>query len=345
MHRYAYVIDHDDAGREYVHGEVLMTARPEELYAASQAGFTLISTAPLGSLGAELARVRIPEDMSIERAMAVLQEIAPHATLTSNDIYRHSQSFVASPSTSSGRPSVPRLVGTLGIIDTGVDVSALPVSNALLTQRAFAGPQPTPRQHGSIVASLAISHGMRVHVADVFSEAADGSIAASAESIAAALDWMIDNNIPVINVSIEGPNNAVLQQLVRTAAQRGHVVVAAAGNGGPMARPAYPAAFEGAVAVTAIDERGNPYLRANRGAYIAFAAPGVDVDVDAGDSHVQVSGTSFAAPIVAAHVAEHLHSPSRTQEQRALEALRTQAVDLGAPGRDPIYGWGAVRSD
>ncbi len=237
----------------------------------------------------------------------------------------------------------PFLAASQNVIDTGVDVDALPASDALLTHVAFAGPRPVARQHGSTVASIAISRGMRVHVADVFGHSADGSLAASAERIAAALDWMIAHRVPVVNISVEGPDNAILAEMVRRATQRGHIIVAAAGNGGPSAGPSFPAAFENVLAVTAIDASGRPYFRANRGSYIDFAAPGVDVTVDVDGSTVRVSGTSFAAPAIAAEAAAHLHEPSPSASARVLTRLRAQAEDLGAPGHDNVFGWGALR--
>ena len=46
-----------------------------------------------------------------------------------------------------------------------------------------------------------------------------------AERIVAALDWMIANRVPVVNISIEGPDNAVLEEMIRRAAERGHHLV------------------------------------------------------------------------------------------------------------------------
>ena len=154
---------------------------------------------------------------------------------------------------------------------------------------------------------------------------------------------MIANGVAVVNISVEGPDNAIVAEMVRRAARRGHMIVAAAGNGGPNAGPSFPAAFEGVLAVTAIDENGRPYFRANRGAYIDFAAHGVDVSVDVGGMISRVSGTSFASPVIAAEAAVQLHAPSPADSALALTQLRERAEDLGAPGRDNIFGWGALR--
>jgi minor extracellular protease Epr len=122
------------------------------------------------------------------------------------------------------------------------------------------------------------------------------------------------------------------------------VLVAAAGNGGPAAAPAYPAAYPGVIAVTAVDEQGRVYRRANRGGYIAFAAGGVHVENRYSKaSSATVSGTSFAAPRVAAEIASRLAAQPRPEVQQVLDRLHSEAVDLGEAGRDPVYGWGWLR--
>jgi subtilisin family serine protease len=77
---------------------------------------------------------------------------------------------------------------------------------------------------------------------------------------------------------------------------KGVAEIAAAGNGGAKAAPLYPGAEPGVIAVTATDERGQLFEMANRGRYIAVAAPGVDILLPAPGDAVQIaSGTSIAA--------------------------------------------------
>lgn len=335
-----YSVEYDSHGDEYVPGEIVFVGAFRDLAQARALGFDALSTQALSS-GGVMARLGMPRGVSVDDGVALLRRTTPHAIVTPNNIYRSAQAFSPTVSRSSLRRTL-RLRGALGVIDTGVRADSLP-PDALLTHTAFAGPRPVARQHGSTVASIAISRGVRVHVADVFGHSADGQLAASAERIAAALDWMVAHRIAVVNISVEGPDNAILAEMVRRAAQRGHIIVAAAGNGGPSARPSFPAAFENVLAVTAIDVSGRPYFRANRGSYIDFAAPGVDVSVDVDGSTVRVSGTSFAAPAIAAEAAAHLQEPSPSASTRVLSQLRARAEDLGAPGYDNVFGWGALR--
>lgn len=336
----AMAIEVDENGEERVAGEALLAGTQADVDAALEAGFTAISQTSLPSMDCAMVRLALPAGMSVEQAVAALKQIAPNALVTANAVYQHAEGSV-SAATNSRHARAPAYRSVMGVIDTGVAVDAL-APNGVISQRGFAG-TPVSREHGEAVVALANAHGVRVQVADVFGDTTAGGQVASAESIAAALDWMIETRMPVINISIEGPNNALLQALVNRATERGHVIVAAAGNGGPMATPAFPAAFDRSVAITAIDGNDRPYVRANRGGYIDFAARGVNVRVQSGRQDLVVSGTSFATPLVAAQIAERMETPSPARATEILAELRQRAVDLGAPGRDPIFGWGAVR--
>lgn len=338
---YAAMVEQDEHGNERLSGEALLTGTQAEIEVAIHAGYTPISQQALPSMDCYIVRLALPTGTGVDQAVAELRALAPHAIVAPNNVY-HSPEASISTAPASHRARPVRARGTMGIIDTGVDAAAFG-EGVVVNQRAFASASPTVRAHGSAVAALAAEHGMRLHVADVFAASATGEQIASAESIAAAFDWMMSGNVAVINVSIEGPNNPVLQALVRRASERGFVIVAAAGNGGPSARPAFPAAFDGALAVTAIDERDRPYIRANRGEYIDYAAHGVDISVSTGSDNLVVSGTSFSAPLVAAQIAARLATPSPERARAVVEEMRNTAIDLGAPGHDPIFGWGAVR--
>ncbi len=336
-------LDTDERGDEHVAGEALLTGAQHDVDAAAAAGFMPISQTRLASLDSVIARLALPAGMSIDHAMLRLQVLAPLALVSPNHAYHNAQANITQ-APARRRAAAPRFVGTMGIIDTGIAAEDLAQPSALLSQRAFAGAAPAPREHGGAVAALAISQGIRVHVADVFGTSTAGQQVASAESIAGALDWMMENQVAVINISIEGPNNPILRALVRRASERGHVIVAAAGNGGPLAQPAYPAAFDSSLAITAIDASSRAYARANRGDYIDFAEHGVNLHVPTGGDDLVVSGTSFASPLVAARIAAQLQAPSVERARAILADLRAHALDLGDPGHDPIFGWGAVRN-
>jgi len=77
---------------------------------------------------------------------------------------------------------------------------------------------------------------------------------------------------------------------------------------------------------------------------VDFAAPGVRVwtpgPTATGSYH---TGTSFAAPFVTAAVAARLAEGAKPEADGIAEGLAATAVDLGAPGRDPIFGRGLIQ--
>ena len=140
-----------------------------------------------------------------------------------------------------------------------------------------------------------------------------------------------------------GPPNRLLESAVALLDRRGIGVVSAAGNGGPSAPPAFPAAYDSVVSVTAVDQGLRAYRLANRGDYIAFASPGVEVWSAAADGAGQYrTGTSVAAAYVTAAVAEKIGGGAALGA--AVGDLRRGARDLGTPGRDEVFGWGLIQA-
>jgi subtilisin family serine protease len=206
-----------------------------------------------------------------------------------------------------------------------------------------------PSAHGTAIASRLVAgfneaapalSVVNVYVADVYCGAPTGG---ATDAVIRGLAWLIQENVPVINVSLVGPPNVLLQRVVEMASARGHLIVAAVGNDGPSAPPLYPAAYPGVVAVTAVDRADKVLLEAGRGRFIAFAAPGADIEAASLPSgYSPVRGTSFAAPIVASRLALLLERPDPIAAGRAVNELATAAIDLGRPGRDSVYGNGCV---
>ena len=106
------------------------------------------------------------------------------------------------------------------------------------------------------------------------SEKYDGTVF----DILQGVEFAIVKRANVINMSFGKPNNDPrLAAQVRGAVKRGIVVVAAAGNDGPRAKPTYPAALKEVIAVSAVDVNNLSYDSGSRGDYIDVAAPGVDI--------------------------------------------------------------------
>jgi subtilisin family serine protease len=144
----------------------------------------------------------------------------------------------------------------------------------------------------------------------------------------------------VINISLAGPPNRLLEAVLARVNQRGIPVLAAAGNAGPASEPLYPAAYESVVAITAVEAGGRVFRLANRGEYLDLAAPGVNIrHADSEGGYRVSSGTSFAVPFASVAVARlRVQHPGGD----ALSQLYQSAFDLGPPGKDSIYGYGLL---
>ena len=97
--------------------------------------------------------------------------------------------------------------------------------------------------------------------------------------------------------------------------------------------------------MTAIDSYDAIYEHANKGNYIDFAAPGVNLLTAAvGGGSRRQSGTSFAAPFLTAILALEMAN-GRGGNVAALQAgLAKVSRDLGPTGKDTTYGIGYVQT-
>jgi subtilisin family serine protease len=123
------------------------------------------------------------------------------------------------------------------------------------------------------------------------------------------------------------------------------VLIAAAGNAGRNSPPLYPAADPNVIAVTATDANDALFAGANRGPYIAVAAPGVDVLVPAPEGTYQfTTGTSVAAAEVSGVAALLIERNPALGGHEVRRILMRTASALGAKGRNPDYGAGLVNA-
>lgn len=335
--------ERDRHGAERIRGELIVVGSRADVAALRSAGFAILESSTLASLDADMARVRVPDGRATDTVLDEVRKLVPEASVAANNVFRASGETVAIP-VAAPIVGTPGVAGpTIGIVDTGIDAVTPALRDALSETRGFAAGGYVPRSHGTAVGDIAARAGVSLLSADVFGVDENADLAATTVSLAGSIDWLMTRRVRVINISIVGPDNPVVARLVRRAIAADVAIVAAAGNGGPSAPPGYPAAYPGVIAVTAVDERGRVYRRANRGAFIAFAARGVDVFVPRLDGGtMRESGTSFAAPIVAAALALRAETHRDEKMGDAVTALASEARDLGATGRDEIYGWGEV---
>lgn len=159
--------------------------------------------------------------------------------------------------------------------------------------------------------------------------------------VANGITYAVDQGARVLNLSLVGTvASDILQAAVTYATAKGAIVVAAAGNYGSSA-PAFPAAADGAIAVSAIDESDAHPAFSNYGPWIALSAPGVDIATTSLDGGYDTStGTSPAAAFGSAVFALLLADEPTLSRGAAIERVRKGTVDIGKSGWDRFFGWG-----
>ncbi len=203
---------------------------------------------------------------------------------------------------------------------------------------------------GRRVASLLVGQGDVFHgaapgaelfAADVYCGLATGG---ALDSVAEAFAWMSREKVPVINISLVGPANALLEQIVRVVTSSRDTLLLPLLVTTARVRHLYILLpMPEVVAVTGVDAKDRVLVEACRGKHVDFSAPGANMSAAGIEAPFGVvRGTSFAAPIVAGLLARQLGSINKAQADAAIAALISQATDLGARGVDKIYGNGLV---
>lgn len=323
-----------------VRGEVIaVDPDPAVIAAALQAGFARLGEEAIEGLDMREVTLGVPRGWPVDRALARLRRIAPNGNFTANHL--HGQSGAVASAADSATLAQGRSAAgpsAVGIIDGGV--AAHPALTGPIEQRGFAAGAPAPSAHGTAVASLVAGQGglrsaapgAPLLVADIYGRDPAGG---NALALVRALGWMVVRRVPVVAISLVGPVNPLVARAVAQAEARGTWIVAAVGNDGRAAPPAYPASYPGVVAVTGVDARDRVLIEAGRASHLDYAAPAADLSAAVpGGRLVAVRGTSFAVPLVAGRLAYYARAP------RPLAALDGEAAERGRHelGRGLICG-------
>lgn len=324
------------------------------LAVARDLGFRLVERKTLAGLDITMDRLTLPDGQDMLGAVDRLSRSVPAAPFDYNHIFILPEGETSDgPAAMSLRPI--GLAGSgagvrIGVIDTLPDRKHPALARQKLTVKDFAKGGSRDTAHATAVTSILVGHdpgsdysglipGASVFAANIFTVDRSGQPITDAATMIEALDWLASQNVSVINMSIAGPQSALLEDIIRRLQRRGKTIVAAVGNDGPAAPPLFPAAFKDVVGVTATDLDGNVYRRAGRGDHVDYSAPGVGLKAAvSGGRYGVVTGTSFATPVVAALVALGKSADNAS----ATTAGGVSTRDLGAPGRDRVFGQGLV---
>ena len=236
---------------------------------------------------------------------------------------------------------------TIALLDTSIQAhQALENANLNIVS---GNPETTETLalHGTSVASILTGANgitnaqvLAYEVIDDFS--GNGSVFDLANAIVDA----VDRGARIISMSLGTYDDSlILRNAVNYALGNNVILVAAAGNHG-VEDVCYPAAYDGVVAVGAIDAQGNVSGFSNSGEEITLVAPGVGLLAAGSDDEFDYfSGTSAAVPCVSAVLANHLaENPNLTAEE-ALVSLLENCVDTETPGPDHLSGFGILNAE
>ncbi|MBR1202303.1 MULTISPECIES: S8 family serine peptidase [unclassified Bradyrhizobium] len=237
---------------------------------------------------------------------------------------------------------------TIAVIDSGIDAAHPELANTVADTFDALGSKDGPHAHGTAVAGVIAARVRLTGSAPevrILAIRAFGAAAGGAEStsyvILRSLDYAVAHGAQIVNMSFAGPQDALVARAVAAAAARDIVLVAAAGNAGPKSPPLYPAANPDVIAVGGIDAGERLMAASNRGSYVALAAPGADLLVPVPDGKYQLmSGTSFSAAFVSGISALVLERNPALKPAEVRKVLTGTARDLGASGRDDLFGAG-----
>ena len=174
---------------------------------------------------------------------------------------------------------------------------------------------------------------------------------------------LADSPADVINLSLGGAGfSQTASNLYNTVASLGILVTAASGNGGASVVD-YPGGYDGVFAVGATDARNSITGYSNTGEALDLVAPGGRLGSDAsGDgrpdgilstyyedglpTYIDLEGTSMATPHVAGVFAlmKSVNADLSTDAVNDLLQSGRLTDDLGAPGRDDVFGWGIINA-
>jgi subtilisin family serine protease len=236
----------------------------------------------------------------------------------------------------------------VAVIDSGIDVKHPEFANSIADSFDALGSKEGPHVHGTGVAGAIVAHARLMGsapAARILAIRAFGAAPNGAEStsfvILKALDYAASHGAQIVNMSFAGPKDTLIERGIAAMAGKGILMVAAAGNAGAKSPPLYPAANANVIAVSATDAQDRLFTASNRGSYIALAAPGVDIFLPAPDEKYQMtSGTSFSAAYVSGLAALMLERNPALKPDGVRATLLKTARDLGAPGRDDLFGAG-----
>lgn len=241
---------------------------------------------------------------------------------------------------------------TVCMVDTPIDIYHPSLSKAhieTLDLVKFNPDNSNSMLHGTAVAGILVSQNAHIGIAPKTKLYSIGAFQAfngterlhgSSSNIAKAIDACIQHKVDVMNLSFTGSRDNLLEKMVTKAIEKRIIVVAAAGNGGNWGSTIYPALIPGVITATAVDDQKHLFSKADKGLFIDYSAPGVNVlTIAPGGKYKLATGTSISSAHVSGIIALLL---SQRRNNNINVTLTKTVEDLGKPGRDQMFGEGLI---
>ncbi len=241
---------------------------------------------------------------------------------------------------------------TICMVDTPIDIYHPTLSGALIETLdlvKYKEENSNALLHGTSVAGILVSQNPLIGVAPQAklysigafsgSDKNPSQLEGSSSNVAKAIDSCIEHNVDIINLSFTGGRDVLVEKLVKKAIKQGIIVIAAGGNGGRFGSTIYPAQISGVLAITAVDAENRLFTKADKGTFIDYAAPGVNILTIAPKGKYKIAtGTSFSA----AHLSGITALLRAKGHKNINDMFSKTATDLGKPGRDQEFGQGLI---
>ena len=239
---------------------------------------------------------------------------------------------------------------TVAVLDTGVNRFHSDLLGKVFVGTNFSDSPTTDDRigHGTHVAGIigadtddstgvaGLGWNTTIRSIKVLDDAGEGNFS----DVAAGIQEAITSGAKVVNMSFAGTTfSSAIRDAVADARAAGLVVVAATGNEGAMERT-YPASYDGVIGVVATDRNDAVPAFTNRGTWASIGAPGVDIVSTYQSDWAAFSGTSMAAPHVAAAAALLFAAHPEFTGDQVRARLGESATRVAATGT--AFQWGRL---
>ncbi|BCG60072.1 S8 family serine peptidase [Paenibacillus sp. URB8-2] len=249
-----------------------------------------------------------------------------------------------------------RKIVKVAILDSGIDKNHEDLKQSKIIEFNAEGPNKPVFDilgHGTAIAGIiasndndfgivGVSPDVELYSVKILDDSGKGDI----NDFVKGIEWCIENNVDIINLSFGiKRENQHLESVIEKAINEGIIIVAAAGNNYGISVD-YPAAYEDVFSITAIDSSSHS-LNSSAVGKIDFSAPGKDIlTLSPNNQYAVYDGTSFASAYVTGLIAKLLKRSEYPKDLNLISLIRKDLIaiskDLGSKGYDEVYGYGSL---